>query len=143
MPLRSSLYQDSGTGGVDLMPQNGMEEKCVNSLPEQFRDLQRLVEQGWSVAAERERNAKRLSSSMAEIQALYDSMLPKMDDIITYLNKFPLDHMPEDARRLFYLTLSLAEVAPAVEFYKQPDVVDGFPASRFIPIDVPHMTPKE
>jgi hypothetical protein len=41
--------------------------------------------------------------------------------------------MPEDTRRLFYLALSLAEVATAVELYKQPDVIDGFDPARFVP----------
>jgi hypothetical protein len=125
------------------MTEQAASAQSGNPLPKQFHDLEKFVEQGWSLATERERNAKRLSSSMAEIQALYDAILPKMDEIISHLNQFPLDSMPEDARRLFYLTLSLAEVAPAVEFYKQPEVVDGFPASRFVPIDIPHMTPKE
>jgi hypothetical protein len=102
-------------------------------LPEQFKDLEPFVG-AWSLATERERNRERLSSTMAEIQALYDALLPRMDEIIGYLNQFPIDGMPDDGRRLFYLTLSLAEVAPAVEFYKQPEVVDGFPAERFVPV---------
>jgi hypothetical protein len=110
-------------------------------LPEQFADLERFS--GWALATERERNQKRRTSPMPEIQALYDTVLPRMDAIIEYLNQFPLDNMPEDAHRLLQITLSLAEVAPAVEFYKQPEVVDGFPAERFVPVEVPHMTPKE
>lgn len=115
--------------------------RSEQSLPAGFEDLEPFV--GWSLASERERNHKRLSSSMSEIQALYDALLPRMDEIINYLNKQPLDDMPEDARRLFHLSLALAEIAPAVEFYKQPDVVDGFPPDRFVPVEVPYMTPKE
>jgi hypothetical protein len=112
-------------------------------LPEGFLDLERFVEQGWAAATERERNAKRLSSHMAEIQDLYDTILPRMDDIIGYLNRFPVDQIPEDGMRLLRLSFSLAEVAPAVEFYRQPQVVDGFPPARFVPVRVPHMTPPE
>jgi hypothetical protein len=114
-----------------------------NQLPEQFRDLQQLVDGGWALPTERARNMKRLSSPMAEIKGLYDALLARIDDIVGYLNQFPLDSMPEDARTLLNLTLSLAEVAPAVEFYGQPEVVYGFPPSRFLPVDVPNMTPKE
>jgi hypothetical protein len=80
---------------------------------------------------------------MAEIQTLYDALLPRMDEIIGYLNQQPLNDMPADAKRLFHLSLSLAEIAPAVEFYKQPEVVDGFPPERFVPVEVPYMTPSE
>lgn len=117
--------------------------KSGGSLPDQFKYLEWLVTGGWALVTERERNAKRLSSSMAEIQALYAAVLPKMDDIMSYLNQFDLASMPDDARLLFNLTLSLAEVSPAVEFYGQPGVVDGFPPERFLPVDVPHMTPRD
>jgi len=93
--------------------------KSDQTLPEGFQDLEGFVA-AWSRASERERNRQRLSSSMAEIQALYDALLPRMDAIIGYLNTQPLNDMSEDARRLFHLSLSLAEIAPAVEFYKQP-----------------------
>ncbi|HEY6330653.1 MAG TPA: hypothetical protein VI756_15050, partial [Blastocatellia bacterium] len=115
--------------------------KSKTSLPEGFRDLERFVEQGWCAASERERNAKRLSSQMIEIQEVYDTLLPRMDDIIGYLNRFPVDQIPEDGTRLLRLSFSLAEIAPAVEFYGQPRVVDGFPPERFVPVEVPHMTP--
>jgi|HubBroStandDraft_6_1064221.scaffolds.fasta_scaffold79920_2 hypothetical protein len=119
------------------------EAQTGTALPESFRDLERFVHQGWSAPSERERNRKRLSSEMTEIQEFYDTLLPRMDDIIGYLNQFPVDQIPEDGARLLRLTFSLAEVAPAVEFYKQPQVVEGFPPSRFVPVNVPHMTPKE
>lgn len=116
--------------------------KSEETLPDGFQDLEQFVG-AWSLPSERERNRQRLASSMAEIQTLYDTLLPRMDEIIDYLNKQPLNDMPADAQRLFHLTLALAEVAPAVEFYKQPEVVDGFPPERFVPVEVPYMTPKE
>jgi hypothetical protein len=111
------------------------------SLPPGFEDLERFAS-SWSLETERERNRKRLSSPMEEIQALYDALLPRMEEVIGYLNQQQLNDLPPDARRLFYLSLALAEIAPAVEFYKQPEVVDGFPPDRFVPVDVPYMTPK-
>ncbi len=111
------------------------------SLPNEFNDLEPFA--AWALPTERERNHKRIHSQMSEIQSLYDTMVPRMGAIMEYLNMLPLDDMPEDARRLFHMTLSLAEVAPAVEFYQQPRVIDGFPAERFVPIDVPDMTPTE
>jgi hypothetical protein len=102
-------------------------------LPESFQDLE-LIAAVWSLATERERNRKRLSSSMEEIQAFYEALLPRLEAVIAYLNQLPLDSMTGDAQRLMYLTLSLAEVAPAVELFKQPGVVDGYDAARFVPV---------
>jgi hypothetical protein len=58
-------------------------------------------------------------------------MLGRVDEIVTYLNGFPLDGMPSSAANLYHMLLSLAEVAPAIEFYGQPTVVDGFDSRRF------------
>jgi len=103
------------------------------TLPAQFKDLEPFVAT-WALATERERNRKRLSSTMEDIQAFYNALLPRMEAMIEYLNQFPLEQMPEDAKRLFHLSLSLAEVANAVELFKQPDVIDGFDPERFIPM---------
>ena len=102
-------------------------------LPVQFSDLEPFARE-WALATTTERNRKRLSSSMDEIKAFYDAMLTRIDAVLTYLNQFPLDDMPQDARRLFDLALSLAEVAPAVECYGQPSVIDGFEAARFLSV---------
>ena len=100
-------------------------------LPEPFADLEPCI--AWSLATEKERQRKRVSSAMTEIQTFYDTMLPRIDDVISYLDQFPFDAMPVDAQRLLYLTFSLAEVAPAVELFKQPSVADGYDAMRFVP----------
>jgi hypothetical protein len=101
-------------------------------LPESFADLESYV--AWALATERERNQKRLSSTMEELQAFYNALLPRMETIIEYLNQFPLDAMPADAQRLMDMTLSLAEVSTAVELFKQPTVPDGYDAARFVPL---------
>ncbi|MBI3798942.1 MAG: hypothetical protein HY268_18500 [Deltaproteobacteria bacterium] len=101
-------------------------------LPETFRDLEPFA--GWALATEKERNQKRLASTMAEIQSFYDAILPRMEAVIAYLNQFPLDAMPADAQRLLSLTFSLAEVSTAVELFKQPGVIDGYDATRFVPV---------
>lgn len=108
-------------------------------LPEQFRDLESFVAD-WSIERESDRVEKRLASSMTEISKFYESIMPRMDAILAYLNQFPLEAMPAHARRLLWLTLSLAEVTPAVHFYGQPKVIDGFDARRFRSVELPHFT---
>ncbi len=100
-------------------------------LPDPFEELEPFVVK-WSLAKETDRRAERASSAMHELQVFYDTMLPRMETIIEYLNQYPLDDVPAKARRLLYLTLSLAEVAPAVEFYKRPLPVGVFDHARFV-----------
>jgi hypothetical protein len=100
-------------------------------LPEEFADLEPFM--AWSLATEAERSRKRRSSSMVEIQAFYDALLPRLESVINYLNQFPIDNLPADAQRLMNLALSLAEISTAVELFKQPTVVDGYDAERFAP----------
>ena len=109
-------------------------------LPAQFADLEPFVAD-WSLAEERARNHKRLSSSMEELRTFYDAIFPRMETILAYLRQFPPDAMSEEGRRLFFLTLSLAEIAPAVELFGQPGVIDGFESTRFVPGHEPRFLP--
>ena len=99
------------------------------TLPEQFSDLERFGD--WVLPTERERSAKRLGSSYEEIEEVYNTLLPRLDEMLAYLNGFPLDDMPEGEYRLMLLAIALAEVAPAVEFFGQPAVIGGFDPERF------------
>jgi hypothetical protein len=100
------------------------------SLPDAFGELNCFTEK-WALPSEQERNARRRSCTIQEIQIFYDAMLPRMDAIITYLNQSPLDQLPENAKRLFYLALSFMEVSPSVELFKEPDETGAFDANRF------------
>lgn len=97
-------------------------------LPAQFHDLEPWLV--WSLATEQERSTKRQASTMDDIKAFYHAMLARMEEVLPYLDQFSLDALPEDATRLFFLTLSLAEVAPAVEQFGQPNVIDGYDIKR-------------
>ena len=98
-------------------------------LPHAFRDLEQWS--SWSLPTEEARSARRQASGMSEIRAFYDAMAHRIDDALDYCNEFALESMPSDVQRLFYLVLSLAEVAPAVEQFSQPSVVDGYGIERF------------
>lgn len=101
-------------------------------LPEQFQQFEPFL--AWALATERERTARRHACGIAEIRTFYDAMVTRLSEILTFLNEFSPEDVPADVNRLFLLTLSLAEVAPAVENFGQPGVVDGYDFSRFIPI---------
>ncbi len=106
----------------------------ASPLPQQFQELAAFIDK-WSLATERERNACRRASTMEEIQQFYDAMLPRMNGLIEYLNQYPLDALPEDAERLFYLALSFMEVSPAVELFREPDESGAFDAARFVIVE--------
>ncbi|MDA0821811.1 MAG: hypothetical protein O3C28_05230 [Proteobacteria bacterium] len=101
------------------------------TLPASFSDLQPWT--SWALATERERSDKRQASSMEEILVFYNALLPRAEAALEYLEQYPLERMPADANMLLLLTLSLAEVAPAVELFGQPGVVDGYDVRRFQP----------
>jgi len=102
-------------------------------LPPEFKELEPFLD--WSLATERERSVKRHRSSMGEIRAFYDAILGRLDEILTLLAQYAPDEAPGEVRRLFLMTLSLAEIAPAVENFGQVDVVDGYDYSRFVSAD--------
>ena len=92
-------------------------------LPPEFSDLEPYAET-WCLATERERFAQRMASSMDEMQAFYDALFPRAEDAIAYCDKFPLDDLPEDAKRLLQLLYSLVMVSFPVEAWRQPNVPD-------------------
>ena len=102
-------------------------------LPNEFADLEAYALK-WCLATESERYAARLASSIEEMQAFYDVFFPRADEAMTYCEQFPLDEMPEDARRLLQLMHSLVMVSFPVELWRQPRIPDSGEAvlERFI-----------
>jgi hypothetical protein len=93
-------------------------------LPEEFADLERFTD--WCLPTEEERYAKRLNSTMAEMQELYDAGMERLEDIMVYVDaRFPLEGMPEDAKALVHLGQSIVMVSFPVEVWKQPRVLDS------------------
>jgi hypothetical protein len=100
-------------------------------FPAQFSDLAAWSD--WALATEAERGAKRQASTLKEIDGFYAAMLARLDETLSFLDQYTLDELPEECMPLMLLTLSLAEVAPAVEQFRQAAVTDGFDTRRFRP----------
>jgi hypothetical protein len=92
-------------------------------LPAEFADLEPFA--GWALPTERERYAKRVASTMAELQAFYDASLPRLEAAMTYLDRYELDALPDDARNLLWLYCALVTVSFPVEVWRQPRVPDS------------------
>ncbi len=94
-----------------------------NRLPTAFPELEPFAD--WALAGERARYAKRIASTMDELQAFYDAAFPRLDDALTYLARYPMDDLPEDATRLLWLYCALVTVSFPVEVWRQPRVPDS------------------
>ncbi|TDD91812.1 hypothetical protein E1293_01855 [Actinomadura darangshiensis] len=92
-------------------------------LPADFADLRPYA--AWALATEPERYAKRLAASMDEMQSFYDAAFARLEDAIAYIDSFPWDDLPDDARSLLHLMQSLVMVSFPVEVWKQPRVPDS------------------
>ncbi|HZQ57032.1 MAG TPA: hypothetical protein VFA84_03285 [Acidimicrobiales bacterium] len=92
-------------------------------LPEQFSDLEPFAAT-WCLPTERQRFAQRMASTLDEMQAFYDALMPRAEDAIAYCDGFPLDAMPDDAQRLLQLLYSLIMVSFPVEAWRQPRIPD-------------------
>jgi hypothetical protein len=103
-------------------------------LPPEFSDLEPFAET-WCLAGEPERYAKRLASTMDEMQAFYKAIFPRAEAAIAYLDKFPLHDLPDDARRLLQLMYSLIMVSFPVEIWRQPRIPDTGTASFELKIE--------
>jgi hypothetical protein len=100
-----------------------------DNLPPGFEAAQRYVAI-WVLPDAAARMAQRQASTIEDLRAFYETMLPLGEATLGHLRQFALGEVPPDAERLLKLMLALAEVAPAVEWYGQPRVTDGFPIER-------------
>ncbi|HSV84536.1 MAG TPA: hypothetical protein VLK85_35485 [Ramlibacter sp.] len=107
-----------------------IEPRTAPQLPAAFADL--AAHAAWCLPTETERNRRRNASTLAELLAFRDAILPRVDAIVRHLNGFPLAGMPPAQANLMHMLLSLAEIAPAVECYHQPGVPDGYDPARFV-----------
>jgi hypothetical protein len=103
-------------------------------LPAPFADLEPFAE--WCLETEAERYAKRLASTMDELQAFYDAAFPRLEAMLAHLDALPLDALPEDASRLLWLCYSLVNASFPVEVWRQPRVPDSG-ASSFDEYEAP------
>ena len=97
------------------------------SLPDAFSDLAPFAD--GCLATEAERYAKRLASTMDELQTFYDAAFPRLEAALAFLDALPYDDLPEDATHLLWLCYSLVSVSFPVEVWRQPRVPDSGAAS--------------
>jgi hypothetical protein len=101
----------------------------VPRLPTGFEAAEAFVDT-WVLPDAATRMAQRQASRIEDLRAFYGAMLPLGETALNHLREYQLGALPPKGERLLKLMLALAEVAPAVEWYNQPQVPDGFPIER-------------
>lgn len=104
-----------------------------DTFPAAFADLEPYAE--WALETEAERYAKRLASSMEELQAFYDAVFPRLEDAMAHLDALDLQALPDDASRLLWLMYSLVNASFPVEVWRQPRVPDSGAASMDVVVE--------
>ncbi len=106
--------------------------QLISQLPANFVDLEPFVST-WALGTSKQRHQARLASTAAELQKFYDAILPKMRELLAALDEYPLGQLPEELHKLYWLSLSFAEVAPHIELYKgSVGVPYAFAEQRFV-----------
>lgn len=100
------------------------------ALPAAFADLAPWAER-YALDSERERNLRRVTTSLEDLKAFYDAVLPRMDAVMDHLAGVPNHNPPAPERALAALASTFMEVSLAVELFKSPTVPDGFDWRRF------------
>jgi hypothetical protein len=103
------------------------------TFPTAFSDLEPFAD--WSLETEAERYAKRLGSTMDELQAFYDAAFPRLEDAMRYLDEHPLRSLSPEATRLLWLCYSLINASFPVEVWRQPRVPDSGAASLDVVVE--------
>ena len=86
-----------------------------------FSELQAFAER-WGKASAGERLEQRANAEFVELQDFYDAVSPQLDEIIQYLNQYPVDGIPDADKPLAYMALALCELDDALHVWKQVDL---------------------
>jgi hypothetical protein len=93
------------------------------TLPADFADLEAHAD--WVLATEEERYAKRLASSMDELQAFYDAAFPRLEAGASHLQEVAIEGISDEDQNLLWLFASLVNVSFPVEVWRQARVPDS------------------
>jgi hypothetical protein len=84
-------------------------------LPAQFRELEAYLD--WAQPGDEERARQRMGSTVEEITAMYQAVLPHFPEIMTHLGAVDPRAMSDEDRSLLCLVVGFVESADSVEYY--------------------------
>ena len=92
------------------------------------------VDQDTSVAAKQVRDSVNLNGSnrwvfdcytnaeFSDIKKFYDAVVPRLEEIIEFLNQYPVDDIPGEFRPLAYMALAACEVDDPVNIWQSSEL---------------------
>lgn len=87
----------------------------------------------WGLPTTEARLERRLASGIEELRAYHDAVVPRLAEIIEYLNQFPLGGLSEEDQRLAWTALGVCEVDNAVNKWRTPILDTGIDIRRMVP----------
>jgi len=109
-------------------------------LPSEFKDLAHWGPE-WCLDTEKARHFKRVYSDLATVRPFFESVFPRMDAIVGYLNKLnTLDpkQLSTPDRNLYYLAATCIEMSHPIDMkWRTTDIDDKFPSERLEFADLP------
>lgn len=93
------------------------------TFPAEFAELEPFAD--WALPSEADRYAKRLASTMDELQAFYDAAFPCLEASTDHLKSVQIDGISDEDRHLLWLFEALVTVSFPVEVWRQPRVPDS------------------
>ena len=84
-----------------------------------FDDLAPWIAE-WGLPDAHARLQLRAGKSLAELQAFHAAVVPRLEAIIAFLNRFALDAIPPEHEPLAWTALAVCEVDDAVNVWRAP-----------------------
>lgn len=89
----------------------------------------------WNLMTADERTQARRNASEQDLRDFYEGVLPHIEAVLDECDKFELGTLPESHRGIFNIALSMAEIAPHIEFYRgEVGVPYAFEEARFVAV---------
>lgn len=103
------------------------------TVPPGFENLAKFSK--WALPTTDQRANARREATSAELNEFYDEVLPYLEKILDECDKYELGTLPESHRGIYDIALSMAEIAPHIEFYKGAvGVPYAFEEARFLAV---------
>ena len=111
------------------------------ALPQKFKDLEKWCPE-WCLDTEKARHFKRVYNDLDAVRGFYDSVFPRMDEIISYLNTLNTlepKQLSAPDKNLYYLAATCIEMSHPIDMkWRTTDIDDKFPSERLVFFDLPN-----
>ena len=86
-----------------------------------FSDLKEFIDE-WGNADAHHRLNKRSNADFSDIKKFYDAVVPRLEEIIEFLNRFHVNDIPEQFKPLAYMALAACEIDDPVNIWESSEL---------------------